>query len=67
MRKLSLRECLFIYKNDEYGQPKYRTNKLNWNGIKYLLKKCGTKLWKIIKWLFEHIVPAIIVYLLSGV
>lgn len=67
MREPSLLKCLFIYKNDEYGWPKYRTNKINWNGIKYLLKKYGAKLWQIIKWLLEHTVPAIIVYLLSGV
>lgn len=67
MREPTFLECLFIYKNDEYGQPRYRTNKLNWNGIKYLFKKLSIKLWKIIKWCLEHIVPAIIAYLLSGV
>ncbi len=39
MKEPTLLECLFIYKNDEYGQPKYRTNKLNWEGLKYLCKK----------------------------
>ena len=67
MKDPTFLECLFIYENDEYGQPKYRTNKLDWNGIKYLLKKWGIVLWKIIKWLLEHIIPAIIAYLLSGV
>ena len=65
MREPTFLECMFVYKNDEYGQAK-KTNKINWNGIKYLLKKWGIVLWKIIRWLLEHIVPAIIAYLLSG-
>lgn len=66
MREPTFLECVFVYENDGYGQPKYKTNKINWNGIKYLLKKLGIVLWKTIKWLLEHIVPAIIAYLLSG-
>ena len=65
MREPTFLECLFVYERDVYGQPKYRTNKLNWRGIKYLLKKCRIKIKQIINYLFQYIVPIIIGYLLG--
>lgn len=68
MKEPTLLECLFIYKNDEYGQPKYRTNKLNWEGLKYLCKKIIKKIWKIIlkglKLSFQYLIPTIIASIL---
>ena len=57
---------IFVYENDSYGWPQYRTNKLNWYGIKQLFKSGIKKLYKIAKWILDHIVPAIIIYLLIG-
>lgn len=62
MKEPSLLQCLFIYENDSYGCPIYRTNKLNFDGIKYLFKKIGKQCWKLLKELIKIIIPAIIGY-----
>lgn len=65
MREPTLLECLFVYENDSYGCPSHRTNKLNYDGIKYLLKKFGKQCWKLLKELIKIIIPVIVGYLLG--
>lgn len=57
---------IFIYENDSYGWPTYRTNQLNWKEIKYCCKIILIKLWKIIKSFIKILIPIIIGYFLSN-
>lgn len=65
MRKPTILEYIFIYKNDSYGWPRYRTNKINWNGIKSLIKKGLINLWKLTKYLLQYIIPIAIAYFMD--
>lgn len=63
-----LLQHIFIYKTNDYGQPKYFTWKINKNGIKHLIKLIWNNLIKFIFWIIkiilQFLIPTIIAYFL---